>query len=208
MKLRPRPPHPGEVLQGYLAGLPLGASAEAIGVSRSTLSRILSRKSFVSSGVAQRLSEALGTSLILWEKLQLKFDLYDSEQGSTKTQARTARIMRNSARDLGMRLSPPSDRKASARSRQSTPARTDAEWGALQAVGREFGSTDYERLMAIDHLAWKAQGSMIRARRWLNSPNPVLGGIAPDDAARTKSGYLRVTRLLKGMLKQKSAHTS
>ena len=43
-------------------------------------------------------------------------------------------------------------------------------WDRMAPVGREFGSPDYERLEELDHLAVKAKGSLLAARRWLDTP--------------------------------------
>ena len=44
------------------------------------------------------------------------------------------------------------------------------DWDRIAPVGREFGSPDYERLEQLDHLAILATGSMLAARRWLDTP--------------------------------------
>lgn len=43
------------------------------------------------------------------------------------------------------------------------------DWDRMAPVGREFGSPDYERLAELDHLAIKAKGSLLAARRWLDT---------------------------------------
>ena len=48
------------------------------------------------------------------------------------------------------------------------------DWDRIAPVGREFGSPDYERLEELDHLAILAKGSMLAARRWLDTPNQAL----------------------------------
>ena len=44
------------------------------------------------------------------------------------------------------------------------------DWDRMAPVGREFGSPDYERLEELDHLAVNAKGSLLAARRWLDTP--------------------------------------
>lgn len=76
------PPHPGEVLR-ELCLEPLGLSvtqvAEALGVSRKTLSSILNGRAGISPEMAVRLSIAFGTSSESWLRQQLQFDLARAE---------------------------------------------------------------------------------------------------------------------------------
>ena len=72
------PPHPGEVLRGlYLEPLELSVTraAQALGVSRKTLSAVLNGRAGVSPEMAVRLSAAFGTTAELWLNLQQQFDL-------------------------------------------------------------------------------------------------------------------------------------
>ena len=77
------PPHPGEVLR-ELCLEPLGLSvtdaAEALGVSRKTLSAILNGRSGISPEMAIRLSKAFGTSAESWLNQQMQYDLWVAEQ--------------------------------------------------------------------------------------------------------------------------------
>jgi antitoxin HigA-1 len=77
------PPHPGEVLR-ELCLAPLGLSvtdaAEALGVSRKTLSAILNGRSGISPEMAIRLSKAFGTSAESWLNQQMQYDLWVAEQ--------------------------------------------------------------------------------------------------------------------------------
>ena len=50
------------------------------------------------------------------------------------------------------------------------------DWDRIAPVGREFGSPDYERLEELDHLAILVKGSLLAARRWLDTPNQALAG--------------------------------
>ena len=72
------------------------------------------------------------------------------------------------------------------------------DWDRIAPGGREFGSPDYERLEELDHLAFKAKGSLLAARRWLDAPNQALDGLTPEDAAKTPEGFARVYQLLRG----------
>ena len=73
------PPHPGEFIQEvYLE--PFGISsrqlASSLGVSPSTLSRLLKKDSGVSSEMALRLSKVLGRSPESWLAMQDMYDLW------------------------------------------------------------------------------------------------------------------------------------
>lgn len=77
------PPHPGEVLRELCLeplGLSVTAAAEALGVSRKTLSFILNGRSGVSPEMAVRLSIAFGTSAESWMNQQTLYDLWLAEQ--------------------------------------------------------------------------------------------------------------------------------
>jgi addiction module HigA family antidote len=73
------PPHPGEVIRG-LCLEPLDISvtdaAEALGVSRKTLSAILNGRAGISPEMALRLSIAFGTSPESWMNQQTQYDLW------------------------------------------------------------------------------------------------------------------------------------
>ena len=77
------PPHPGEVIK-ELCLEPLGVSvteaAEALGVSRKTLSSIINGKSGISPEMAVRLSIAFDTSSESWLNQQTQYDLWQAEQ--------------------------------------------------------------------------------------------------------------------------------
>lgn len=70
------------------------------------------------------------------------------------------------------------------------------DWDRMASVGREFGSPDYERLEELDHLAVKAKGSLLAARRWLDTPNQALSGRMPEEVAKTSEGFEKVRQLL------------
>ena len=82
MKMR-NPPHPGEILR-ELCLEPLGLSvtdaAEALGVSRKTLSSILNGRAGISPEMAVRLSIAFDTSAESWMNQQTQYDLWLAEQ--------------------------------------------------------------------------------------------------------------------------------
>jgi len=73
------PPHPGEVLRALCLeplGLSVTRAAEALGVSRKTLSAILNERAGISPEMAIRLSKAFGTSAESWLNQQVQYDLW------------------------------------------------------------------------------------------------------------------------------------
>lgn len=73
------PPHPGEFIREvYLEpfGLSSRQLAEKLGVSPSTLSRVIKGVSGISPEMALRLSKALGRSPESWLTMQDQFDLW------------------------------------------------------------------------------------------------------------------------------------
>lgn len=73
----------------------------------------------------------------------------------------------------------------------------DMAWDRIVPVGREFGSPDCDRLMEMDDAAFSAFGSIDRGRQWLNAPHDQLGGLPPEDVARSPDGWAKVMSLLK-----------
>ncbi|HWF58902.1 MAG TPA: HigA family addiction module antitoxin [Nitrospira sp.] len=77
------PPHPGQVIK-QLCLEPLGVSvtqaAQALGISRKTLSAILNGRARISPEMAVRLSIAFGTSAESWLNQQTQYDLWHAEQ--------------------------------------------------------------------------------------------------------------------------------
>ena len=77
------PPHPGEVLRELCLeplGLTVTRAAEALGVSRKTLSAILNERAGISPEMAIRLSKAFGTSAESWLNQQVQYDLWVTEK--------------------------------------------------------------------------------------------------------------------------------
>ena len=77
------PPHPGEILKTLCLeplGLTVTAAAEALGVSRKTLSAILNGRAGISPEMAVRLSIAFGTTAESWLNQQTQYDLWHAEQ--------------------------------------------------------------------------------------------------------------------------------
>ena len=77
------PPHPGEIIR-ELCLEPLALSvtdaAQALGVSRKTLSAVLTGRAGVSPEMAVRLSIAFDTSSESWLNQQVQYDLWRAER--------------------------------------------------------------------------------------------------------------------------------
>jgi addiction module HigA family antidote len=77
------PPHPGEhVRENCLEplGLTVTAAAEALGVTRKTLSALLNGRAGISAEMAIRLEQAFGSSARHWLQLQSQYDLWQTRQ--------------------------------------------------------------------------------------------------------------------------------
>ena len=77
------PPHPGEIIKELCLeplGLTVTRAAEALGVSRKTLSAILNGRAGISPEMAIRLSMAFDTSAESWLNQQAQFDLWLARQ--------------------------------------------------------------------------------------------------------------------------------
>ena len=85
------PPHPGEVIRELCLdplGLSVTEAAEALGVSRKTLSAILNGRAGLSPEMAIRLSIAFDTTAESWLNQQTQYDLWQAEQRRTKLQVK------------------------------------------------------------------------------------------------------------------------
>ena len=81
------PPHPGRlVLKDCLEplGLSITKAAEALGVTRLTLSNLVNGKNGVSPEMAIRLSKAFGGRPDVWLGMQMDFDLAQAEKHAAK----------------------------------------------------------------------------------------------------------------------------
>lgn len=85
------PPHPGEIIK-ELCLEPLGISvtdaAEALGISRKTLSAILNGRAGVSPEMAIRLSIAFDTSAESWLNQQSQYELWHAEKHRSELHVR------------------------------------------------------------------------------------------------------------------------
>jgi antitoxin HigA-1 len=86
MRVRHRSPtHPGGILKRqYLETLDLSVAevAEALRVSRKTLSKIVNERGAVTPEMALRLSKAFNTTPELWMNLQQTYDLWHAAHSS------------------------------------------------------------------------------------------------------------------------------
>ncbi len=81
------PAHPGKLIQEYLNGLKeegtaisLAHLATHIGITRTTLSRIVNGHQTLTADIALRLHEALGISPELLLKMQIARDIWENQQ--------------------------------------------------------------------------------------------------------------------------------
>src|SRR5919106_1621061 len=89
------PPHPGEVLRELCLeplGLSVTRAAEALGVSRKTLSAILNERAGISPEMAIRLSKAFGTSAESW--LNSSLNMICGSQKSLWAKSRSSAYLR------------------------------------------------------------------------------------------------------------------
>lgn len=77
------PPHPGEVIRDLCLvplDLTVGETAEALGVTRKTLSELLNGRAGVSPEMALRLAKAFNTTPESWLGMQMEYDLWQTEK--------------------------------------------------------------------------------------------------------------------------------
>ena len=77
------PPHPGEFIRAtYIEpfDISIRSLAGSLGVSPSTLARIIGQRSGISPEMALRLSKALGRSPESWLAMQHNYDLYQAKK--------------------------------------------------------------------------------------------------------------------------------
>jgi addiction module HigA family antidote len=77
------PPHPGEFIRAtYIEpfDISIRSLADSLGVSPSTLTRVISQRSGISPEMALRLSKALGRSPESWLAMQHNYDLYQAKK--------------------------------------------------------------------------------------------------------------------------------
>ena len=85
------PPHPGKIIKELCLeplGVTITEAAEALGVSRKTLSSIINGKAGISPEMAVRLSIAFNTSSESWLNQQIQYDLWQVEQHRKELQVK------------------------------------------------------------------------------------------------------------------------
>ena len=81
------PPHPGEILRELCIeplGITVTKAADALGVTRKTLSSILNCRAGISPEMAIRLSKAFDVSAESWMNQQSQYDLWVAERTAGK----------------------------------------------------------------------------------------------------------------------------
>ncbi|MCH9689154.1 MAG: HigA family addiction module antidote protein [Gammaproteobacteria bacterium] len=74
-----KPVHPGVILRDVLidsTDLTISEAAERLGVTRTTLSRLLNQHAGISPEMALRLSKLLSTSIDMWVNFQSQYDIW------------------------------------------------------------------------------------------------------------------------------------
>ena len=77
------PPHPGEHIRHDCLeplGLTVTRAAQALGVSRKTLSELVNGRSGISPEMAIRLAKGFGGSPEVWLRMQMSYDLWQTQR--------------------------------------------------------------------------------------------------------------------------------
>ena len=76
------PSHPGAIVRDSIEslGLSVAEAAKGLGISRQQLHRIISGQSAISSDVALRLEQAIGSSADHWLRMQASYELAQARQ--------------------------------------------------------------------------------------------------------------------------------
>jgi len=89
------PPHPGEIIKCLWLepmGISITEAAEALGVSRKTLSKTVNGNGSITPEMAVRLSIALGNSAESWMGHQTAYDLWQIEQNKNELRVKPLRV--------------------------------------------------------------------------------------------------------------------
>lgn len=82
-----KPLHPGFLVKDALidnTGLSVTEAAERLGISRTTLSRLLNGRAAISAEMALRLAKFFETSVESWLNLQTQYDVWRVQQNTDK----------------------------------------------------------------------------------------------------------------------------
>ena len=93
-KMMKNPVHPGQIVKHdciEALGLTVTAAATALGVTRTTLSRVINGRSAISPEMAIRLSKAFGNRPETWLRMQLAFDLAQAVKQAASIKVRSLR---------------------------------------------------------------------------------------------------------------------
>jgi addiction module HigA family antidote len=88
MKMK-NPPHPGELVADNLTelGVTIKDAAEAIGVTRQQLHKVISGRSGITPEMAVRLEKAIGSSADTWLRMQMDYDLARIQRSAVKVRS-------------------------------------------------------------------------------------------------------------------------
>ena len=81
------PPHPGRIVRDDCLpelNLTTGQAAEALGVTRQTLDKIINARSSVTPDMAIRFEKVFGSSAETWLRTQLAYDLAEARERETE----------------------------------------------------------------------------------------------------------------------------
>ena len=81
------PPHPGKTIREICLKplkLSVTGAAEALGISRVSLSKLLNGKNGISPEMSYRLSKAFGSTPAFWLRLQMAYDLAQMKKTASK----------------------------------------------------------------------------------------------------------------------------
>src|SRR5579872_2102043 len=87
MAIMHEPLHPGEIVKDALidgTGLNITEAADKLGISRTSLSRLLNGHVGISPEMALRLSKLLNTSIEMWINIQAQYDTWQISQIASK----------------------------------------------------------------------------------------------------------------------------
>lgn len=94
------PTHPGELLAEALEheGVSVMVAAEALGVTRQTLHRVIAKQSGITPEMAVRIGRFIGNGPGLWLRMQQAYDLWHAERALRKERTKIGAISTVGAR--------------------------------------------------------------------------------------------------------------
>jgi addiction module HigA family antidote len=83
------PPHPGEIVADNLAelGVTVKDAADALGVTRQQLHKVISGRSGITPEMAVRLEKAIGSTADTWLRMQMDYDLAHIRRSALKVRS-------------------------------------------------------------------------------------------------------------------------